>query len=334
MKTRVWIWQFNHDYPGPDGDDSKLPIGEAWVKTHDGRYWMGDIYSHPLAPRSTDGVKNLKRIYEDQGIGFVPWCVPTGRNPNAEAALAISVLRITGKLVLDVEPYNWFWTGPWSNLHPYMQAIRAAVPNAWICLSMDPRYGTYGRYTVDKFVDIHFEEWLPYINAVAPQDYWGDFGVDPVWEIEHSWARLKDTGKEVIFTLPAVTDPNLLRAGLTRAVELGCRQSPYGAVSLWRRGGLTAENIQIIREQGIPEPPVDPCHNLLVDLAMAQHELAEVQARLVTVTVSMNVLRTTAKGSAGELEGCAAALEVEAKMLTDRATLLKAIASTLRQKAQ
>lgn len=309
MKTRAWIWQLNQaDYPGPDPDDRNLPISEAWVKTHNGIYWMGDVYSHPAAPRNTDGVRRLREIYEAQGIGFVPWCVPQGLAPETEAAIAVEVLKATGKLVLDVEPYQWFWTGPFSNLHPYMQAIRRAVPNAWICICIDPRYGTYGRYTVDKYADIRFNEWLPYIDAVATMDYWDDFGVDPVWQIDHTWARLKDVGKEIIFTLPAVSPVEKFRRGLARAVEVGTHQSAFGATSIWRRGGWTMANIDAVRNQELPQP-VDPCQDVKDELELTKRELAALKSRV--------------RLTAGELDG------VE-KRLTDEATRVRAVAQTLR----
>ena len=70
MKMRVYIWQFDVDYPGPDPDDGNLPIAEAWKKTHNGIWWMGGISSHPAEPRDAEGVRRLVRIYEDQGIGL------------------------------------------------------------------------------------------------------------------------------------------------------------------------------------------------------------------------------------------------------------------------
>ena len=84
MKTRAWIWQLNADYPGPDPDDGNLPIGEAWVKTHDGAVWMDYFYDHALVPKDANSVRRLKQVYEDQGIGFVPWCVPKGLRPRSE----------------------------------------------------------------------------------------------------------------------------------------------------------------------------------------------------------------------------------------------------------
>ena len=311
MKTRGWIWQFDADYPGPDPNDGNLPMGEAWKKTHNGIWWMGDISAHPLEPRNANDVRYLQGVYEDQGIGFVPWCVPQGHWPEAEADIAIEVLKVTGKLVLDVEPYEWFWTGPWANLHPYMQRIRAAVPDAWICICIDPRYGQYGPHWVDKYADVHFDEWLPYIDSVATMDYWDDFGVDPVWQIDHTWARLKDCGKEVIFTLPAVSPVEKFRRGLARAVEVGAHQSAFGATSIWRRGGWTADNIEAVRDQELSQPG-DPCQDIKDELELTKSELAALKSRV----------RLTAT----ELDGVG-------KRLTDEATRVKSVAQALRDAA-
>jgi len=280
MNTRAWIWQLTTDYPGVEGDDTKLPIAEAWIKTHHGRWWMGEIYQHRLAPRP-DTMPALIRTYADQDIGFVPWCVPTGHDPLQEADLANAVIAASGlKLVLDVEPYQWFWTAPFDNLHPFMQEIRRVHPNAWIGLSFDPRYGRYGQHTVDKYADIHFDEWLPYVDALIPQDYWGDFGVDAVWQIRHTWERIGGLGKEVIFALPG-HEPNaeLFQAGLEEAVRLASPQSPFGGVSLWRRGAITAVNWDIVRSLEIGPPP-DPCADLRAELEKVKQERDRLLTRI------------------------------------------------------
>lgn len=277
MRTPCWIWQFNTDYPpagssfthqgksipliGPD--DSKAPISEAYVKTHDGLYWMSGLYTHPLAPSSTN-LQTIQGIYHNQGIMFTPWCVPKGLQPILEAKMANQVLSITGRLILDVEPYQWFWEGPFSNLHPYMQYIRDRYPDAWIGLSFDPRYGQYGQYNVDKYRDIHFEEWLPYVDALLPQDYWETFGVNASWEIEHTTARIAETGKEIIHAIPGHAPLGSFGEAVRRILGNGNR------FSIWRRGTYATYNAEYVSEALGLGPPTDSCADLVAEVKKLQ----------------------------------------------------------------
>lgn len=275
MKTRAWIWQLNTDYPGANGDDTKLPIGEVWVKTHDGVSWMGMFYGHSAVPIDAKSVANLKRIYNDQGIDFVPWCVPKGTDPLREAQLANEVIAVTGSMVFDVEPYQHFWEGPKSNIRPYIRAIRAANPSANLTLSFDPRYGDAWGPFVDKLAEIGFDEWLPYMDSLAPQVYWDTFGVDPRWLLDHIWARLASTGKRIVWALPGDDpDPARFRRGFEYAVRLAAHQAPYkgmGGTSLWRRGVVPAANWETVSQTEIPT---------------AEFEVDVLKAELVTMTAA------------------------------------------------
>jgi len=284
---------------------------------------MGDIYSHPHAPRASN-LAQLQRIYLDQGIDLIPWCVPKGLLPEPEASVAIKVLDVTKALILDVEPYQWFWTGPFSNLHPYMQAIRRAHPDAWIGLSFDPRYGQYGPHYVNKYADIHFEEWLPYVDALLPQDYWETFGVDAHWEIEHTNAKLEQYNKEIIHVIPGHADPvdfaNAVRVILARDNRF----------SIWRRGTFAQANADIVASIDEPGTPIVPCAGLqkevdrlkaLVAIAnlrlekqakVLENYLAEVKAAEALAAKAL-VYQATLVGTAGQLEKIAKDLRASAK---------------------
>lgn len=307
----VWVWQFPDDYLSAEeaqargtisADDTADPyvIDDVYLKTHDGLYWMGNIYQHRFAPLESN-LQELQNIYNAQGIVFTPWCVPKGHWPAEEAAIANKVLAVTGRLILDIEPYQWFWEGPWENLHPYMQAIRAAHPDAWIGLSFDPRYGTYGQYTVDKYAAIHFEEWLPYVDALLPQDYWNTFQVDPVWEIEHTWARIGDLEKEVIFALPGGSNPQDFQRGVEAALE-------RAKVSIWRRGTFLVANAETLRTTEQPEPE-DECPALLAE---SQARVAELEAALGLSEAEVANLKQTMRAAAQALENTAQVLRHKA----------------------
>lgn len=323
MKTRAWVWQLESDYPGVEGDDAKLPIGEVWVKTHDGVSYMSAFSNHPAAPKNAASVAHLKTVYGNQGILFSPWCVPKGLDPAAEAAIAIEVIRAGGnRLILDVEPYQYFWTGPWSNLHPYMQAIRAACPDAWISLSFDPRYGTYGGYTVDHMAEIHIDEWLPYVNCLVPQDYWDTFGTDPVWEVEHTWERLQYYGKTVVFALPGNDDdPARFRKGLERAVQLAGSQDPmgWGGTSLWRRGVTAQANWDIIA-QADTGVLVETCEQ---KLAKMNEELLAAYGRLRGASDQIAQLQRLQDATAAQLKTLSVKADKRLQRIRDYETRLK-----------
>jgi len=317
VKTRSWIWQFDTDYPGVEPDDSKLPIGEVFVKTHDGVSYMSAFCDHPATPKNAASVAHLNSVYANQGIMFSPWCVPKGLNPAAEAAIAIEVIRAgSNRLILDVEPYQYFWTGPWANLHPYMQMIRAACPDAWISLSCDPRYGTYGHYTVDHLAEIHIDEWLPYINCLVPQDYWNTFDTDPVWEVEHTWERLKDYGKTIIFALPGHDDdPVRFQRGLERATQLAGAQDPmgWGGTSIWRRGETRRANWDAITQVD-PGVLIETCEQKLAKqseellatygrLRGASDQIANLQRLMDAANEQVARLQATADARLGRIRG-------------------------------
>jgi len=288
MKSPAWIWQFNTCYPpagssfthqgasipliGPN--DLEAPICDAYVKSHDGLYWMSGLYSHPLAPNS-ERLAKLRQIYYDQGIELTPWCVPKGHWPVEEALIANRVLEVTNRLILDIEPYAYFWTAPFENLHAYMQRIRQAHPNAWIGLSFDPRYGNYHGVQVDKYRDIHFEEWIPYVDALLPQDYWETFQVNPEWEIDHTTARIADYGLEIIHAIPGHASSDSFR----RAVETILR---YGnRFSIWRRGTYATYNAEYVDSiQTAPTPPPPDCSALEAEVARLIGETATLKATL------------------------------------------------------
>lgn len=233
MKATAWVWTLGSDYPGVDQDDMNLPISRVIFKSHDGINWMkppGELLA-------------LHNIYAAQNIDFGLWCVVWGTDPAGEAQMVVDALQAaqTDLMVLDVEPYAQFWQAPWSNLHPYMQAIRFAMPQARIGLSFDPR-----RFPYNHVDEIHFEEWLPYVDSLWPQVYWDTFGLaDPDPLLEDVASYCLPTGKELVWVLPG-HDPvhGRFQWALRTALVLG------GNISIWRRGVTTQENWDIIAREG------------------------------------------------------------------------------------
>jgi hypothetical protein len=263
MKTEVWIHQLDNGYPGAAGEpnDTLLPIAGVNLKSHDGLTWMSRFDSHPQAVAGPTQLAALKDMYEAQGIYFHAWCVPHGTAPETEAVLAGHVLGVTNILILDVEPYDGFWRGAWENLHPYMEAIRNAFPNAHIGLSFDPRP------EIDSRADhIHLAEWAGYgIDSYWPQVYWSDFGRPGEGYSQDEMVDLLNRNRELlgrfsgeyVWTIPG-NDPNSER------FEFGCNYalSLGGRLSVWQRGSTSRANwdvlAAILDQAPEPEPPPEP----------------------------------------------------------------------------
>ena len=195
--------------------------------------------------------------------------------------IANQVLDVTNRLILDVEPYQWFWEGPWANLHVYMQHIRSKHPNAWIGLSFDPRYGQY-----DKYAAIHFDEWLPYVDALLPQDYWETFGTDVGYQIGRTTSRISGLGKEIIHAIPG----HAQQSGFDLAVRtiLG-----YGnRFSIWRRGTYATYNADLVAAIEEEEPEEDPCTDLAEEVVRLQERVVGLETANYTLNTKVVKLET------------------------------------------
>ena len=82
-----------------------LPRGITRVifKCMDGPTWMGNVYSHPFAPKSLADVARIRDAFTAAGLQMLPWCNPT--TSRAEADLHGQIGVTCGALVLDFEQY-------------------------------------------------------------------------------------------------------------------------------------------------------------------------------------------------------------------------------------
>jgi hypothetical protein len=248
MRIATYVWEFTRDYPGAQADDRALPLAAVWVKTHDGATWMGDIAPHPAAPRSSAGVAHLAQVYAAQGIDFLPWCVPTGRDLAGETARAVEVLDglvaagAPPRLVLDVEADATaaFWKGTPADLRALVAGIRAAHPQAELVLC---------HYQYDE---IGFAQIADLFAAFTTMDYWTDFGVRPETRLDWSYAHLAGVGRPVTWGLPGDATP----ADMTRA--LAWVRDHGGRAVIWRRGTTAAPVWAAVAAFAMPEPPPPP----------------------------------------------------------------------------
>src|SRR5690606_24786913 len=82
-------------------------VRQVWVKTSDGSDWMGkyDDARSPLAINGPDSIARWVQVLEANGLEFHAWCVPKGKDVNAEADLITQTCNIPGvrSMILDVE---------------------------------------------------------------------------------------------------------------------------------------------------------------------------------------------------------------------------------------
>lgn len=147
-------------------------VRQVWVKTSDGSDWMGkyDDARSPLAINGPDSIARWVQVLEANGLEFHAWCVPKGKDVNAEADLITQTCNIPGvrSMILDVEPYRGFWEGGREAIRPFMVRLRRGVGGKFhIGMSIDPRRHHYTR--------IFPEEWRPFVNSLHPQCYWESF---------------------------------------------------------------------------------------------------------------------------------------------------------------
>lgn len=165
----VWVWQFSLD-DKPEVLAQRLAqygLG-ILMKTHDGLKWMSTYDPTPEAIDGPHQVAALARYFEGYGVPFHAWCVVTGDDPAREAQMAASVLEAGARsLYLDIEPHAGFWQGSPEDARAYAAELRRLCPRDEIVLSIDPRPW--------NLRDTPMDEMTPYVDALAPQQYWTMF---------------------------------------------------------------------------------------------------------------------------------------------------------------
>lgn len=251
MRIPVAVWQFDDDYSGALGNDAQLPISEMWVKTHFGPYWMSRTYDHPLAPSSIASVEKLIGIYDDQGIGFVPWCEPRGLDVQGEIDRGVDVMTamvrqgLAPRLVMNVEsePTPYFWKGTSQTMQQIISGIRSRVPGAWI--------GCWQYQTVE----IDLDALAPLFDALITEDYWTDFRTDPATQLERSRVRLSGFDKPIIYSIEGNGTAEDTATALRWLKNAGAGEAD---IVVWKRGNTSAANWDVIRSFDMTPPPPPP----------------------------------------------------------------------------
>ncbi|MBI2911447.1 MAG: LysM peptidoglycan-binding domain-containing protein [Chloroflexi bacterium] len=249
----AWVWHFGDD----DGDGTPEALRaklaahrmSVAVKTHDGTEWMSRYDRTPHSVTGPPRIAQLARFFEEGGVPFHAWCVVKGRQPIREAAMAAAALSAGARsIIIDLEPYDLFWTGTRADALAFGRELRRLHPRGWIQTSIDPR-----PWNLDP---CPMAEFATFSDVLVPQLYWdlfntrsnhrlfaeygfplGPEGVTPAFLLDMT-ARL--LGKYKLPIHPAgqgdVRDVgawrDFIRGALSRGME---------AVSVWRADNTPTE---------------------------------------------------------------------------------------------
>jgi murein DD-endopeptidase MepM/ murein hydrolase activator NlpD len=225
----------------------------VFVKTSDGSDWMGKYDSGQLAINGPEDVARWVEVLASNGLEFHAWCVPKGRDVNAEADIIIETCAVDGvkSMVLDIEPYAGFWEVGREPIRPFIQRVRRGIGGGFhLGMSVDPRQQHYARIFPDA--------WRPYVNSIHPQCYWVSFERDFQEVLDEAYRVWGNYGVPVIPLLQANADPDELSQARQYVVGF------HNALALnWWRFGLIGPaqfpivNIPLTRIESPqePEPP-------------------------------------------------------------------------------
>jgi hypothetical protein len=289
------VWEYQQDYPSHLPSDEALGIQAINVKTHDGVSWQGLFDNHPAEVADILSWKRLVSQYAASGIEAFPWCVPTGREINAEIHLASLVLEVTPRMVFDVEAWEaepYYWKGSVLDIHTYMGALRKRFPGARFTLQYDSRWPQ----------NIHLAEWLPYVDDLCGMDYWVDFKQSVGTTLDRAAQRMSAFGKPWAFTFPGTGSESDYRYG-----EEVARHYGHSEIYIFRRGNMTPGVVSRVQaNRQVPEvvvnPPVEPegptQGNPIDDL---YHEQVRQALRLEGVEAKLSGLIASLKGLGASL---------------------------------
>lgn len=252
------IWQYNTqaEKTMAEAIQTALDYGFTGIvqKALDGNTWMGNVDPSSDAIHSSNDVARLCNQCNEAGLSFYIWTVPHAVDVDmAQQAIDTAACATAcNGVFLDVEPYAGFWgIQPAGIATTFMKALTDQLggndlrdPAILITLQPDPRPA--------RIVDIKIAEWLPYVDAVAPQHYWSTFGTTPEQELQNAddlWDQLWAMKEPLQYwlTVPGATDPSLIEGiDLSDSNEPGW---PFNGLVVWRLGTATPETLKIYGAQ-------------------------------------------------------------------------------------
>jgi hypothetical protein len=211
-------------------------VSQVFVKTSDGSDWMGKFDNKPSM--AINGIADIRKwimTLQKYGLEFHAWCVPRGLDITGEASIITQVCQIPGvrSMILDVEPYQNFFTGGRAAIRPLMAKIRTAIPGAFhIAMAVDPRPTQYAAIFPD--------EWFPFINSVHLQLYWVTFQVTPDQALASGYKTWANYNRPVF---PILQGYKAGADGMERARSLAVNTYHSIGVSWWVLGQMNANDL-------------------------------------------------------------------------------------------
>lgn len=233
-------------------------VTEIFVKVCDytprsGPRWQGEWDNkRALAIDGPSSIDQWVQVLGRYGMNFHAWCVARGLDTQGETNLIVQSCLRPGvrSLILDVEPYDGFWSAGREGVRPFMLRIRRQIPGSFhIGISVDPRSQHYP--------SVFPEEWFPFVNSVHPQVYWETFRETPEDALNEAFNVWGGYGRPVVPVLQGDAKTQDMRA----AHDLAVQHHKVPGLSWWRLGVLGPTQLQAINQpitpgEVPPEPPV------------------------------------------------------------------------------
>jgi len=233
------IWQFGKDYPGAQGDDTLLPVGTVYVKTHDATNWMSAYDEDPMAVSGPYSIRRLIDHYQAQGIEVVAWFVPKGGDVEGQVRMAEAVLDSGVRaLYADIEPFDGFCYLDCDYLaREFWWRLRRERPEANLGVIYDPRPWTWA--------DSGTANWLAVANAGLPMCYWEMFADQGAWGdprgcVSQAHSDLSLLAPGVPLEYIPMLEGDTTGGRFLDAMD-AAREARASKVSLWRRGLVRQE---------------------------------------------------------------------------------------------
>lgn len=247
---KIGFWHWTGESVGENSIDALAQTVKKWcpnadaiyVKTSDGIYWQGRWDNSSMAIKNQSSVATWVNTLAKYGLEFHSWVVVKGVNVAGEIDVISQVGAVPGvkSIILDVEPYDYFWEGPEAAVHSLMGGLRSRLGTDFhIAMSVDPRRHHYS--------SIYPGAWQNYIDSVLPQVYWDTMQRAPADILQETYLVWGTYGKPIYPVLQGSSTSALL----TEAQRL-CR-SRHGApgLSYWRLGVIESSQFTAINNESI-----------------------------------------------------------------------------------
>lgn len=261
-KVAIWHWR-GDVVPEATIDDlarnlrrTAPHVGAVFVKTSDytprsGARWQG--FWDSKRALAIDGPSSIDRWVEvlgRHGLDFHAWCVPRGLDERAETDLIIQACQRPGvkSMILDIEPYDGFWSGGREGIRPFMLRIRRELPGSFhIGMAVDPRPRHYDT--------IFPAEWFPFVGSVHTMSYWMTFQRTPDEVLEETYRVWGNYGRTIV----PILQGDAPAAEISKAHTLATQRHGAPGLSWWRLGVISGAQWAGISQPITPgAPPPDP----------------------------------------------------------------------------